>query len=300
MADVAVVHLARRLNGIAPFERFLTSLAANRSGVPHDLVVVFKGFTRIGPEYDRLLEGVPHRRLFLPDRGFDINAYFSAIDQLDHGYFCCLNSFSRILADGWLEKLHSWIRMNGVGVVGATGSYQSIAGGYTSQQRALQSLSSGRRAWVRIGRALTDRRPRAMSQRAWRLLLRLVGVWRPTRDFPPFPNHHLRTNAFMASRDTLRRIKRPPMRTKISAYKFESGKESLTNQVRGLGLQVLVVGRDGEGYEPERWPLSNTFWQSREENLLVADNQTELYLSSDKETRAELAQYAWGTFARPA
>ena len=89
------------------------------------------------------------------------------------------------------------------------------------------------------------------------------------------------------------------MRTKISAYKFESGKESLTNQVRGLGLQVLVVGRDGEGYEPERWPLSNTFWQSREENLLVADNQTELYLSSDKETRAELAQYAWGSFARP-
>jgi hypothetical protein len=62
---------------------------------------------------------------------------------------------------------------------------------------------------------------------------------------------------------------------KLSAYKFESGKESLTNQVRNLGLRVLVVGRDGQAYDPEHWHRSNTFWQSREENLLVADNQTE-------------------------
>jgi hypothetical protein len=139
-----------------------------------------------------------------------------------------------------------------------------------------------------------------MAQRAARAVLRVAGVWRPTRDFPPFPNPHLRTNAFMASRDVLRRVKRGPLRLKLSAYKFESGKDSLTNQVRAMGLRVLVVGQDGEGYDPENWHLSNTFWQSREENLLVADNQTELYMSADPVTRAELAQYAWGDRARPA
>ena len=130
-------------------------------------------------------------------------------------------------------------------------------------------------------------------------MLRLLGVWRPARDFAPFPNYHLRTNAFMASRETLSRIKLAPLRMKHSAYKFESGKEGLTSQVRRLGLQVLVVGRDGQGYEPERWHLSNTFWQSTEENLLIADNQTELYLSGDAARRAELSHYAWGDFARP-
>ncbi len=299
MADLAVVHLARRQNGIAPFKRFVASLRVYPAGVQHDLVIVFKGFDGDCAEFDGLLEGVPHRRLFVPDRGFDINAYFEAAEQLDYAHFCFLNSYSRILADGWLEKLRRWSDVSGVGLVGATGSCQSIAGGYTREQRNLASLPSLTQGWLRVQRAARDRRPHAMSQRLVRLLLRMLGVWHPSRDFPPFPNHHLRTNAFMASRDTLRRIRVGPLRLKLSAYKFESGKNSLTNQVRSLGLRVLVVGRDGKGYDPERWHLSNTFWQSREENLLVADNQTELYLSADAATRAELAQYAWGEQARP-
>jgi hypothetical protein len=85
---------------------------------------------------------------------------------------------------------------------------------------------------------------------------------------------------------------------KFSAYKFESGIEGMTNQVLRLGLRVLVVGRDGQGYPPELWHASNTYWQSRQENLLVADNQTDVYLTSDPAWAAELSFHAWGEFAR--
>lgn len=299
MAGLAVVHLARKQNGIAPFERFLASWQSHPAGMQHDLVILFKGFRGSCPEHDALLARIPHRSLFVSDRGFDLNAYFEALGQLDHSRFCFLNSYSRILVDGWLEKMNRWCDASDVGLVGATGSCQSIAGGYTREERQLRSLSPATQFWRRIGRALRDRRPNANAQRALRVVLRMAGVWRPSRDFPPFPNPHVRTNAFMASRDTLCRVRLGPLRMKLSAYKFESGKHSLTNQVRSLGLRVLVVGRDGEGYDPERWHLSNTFWQSREENLLIADNQTELYLSADAATRAELAQYAWGEQARP-
>jgi hypothetical protein len=299
MEGLAVVHLARRRNGIAPFQRFLASWQSHPAGVPHDLVIVFKGFDGSCPEHDALLSHVTHRRLFVSDQGFELNAYFKAVEQLDYSRYCFLNSYSRILADGWLEKMNRWCDGRDVGLVGATGSCQSIAGGYTREERQLKSLPLATQFWRRAGRALRDRRPNANAQRAIRLVLRMAGVWRPSRDFPPFPNPHLRTNAFMASRDTLRQVRLGPLRMKLSAYKFESGKDSLTNQVRRLGLRVLVVGRDGESYQPERWHESNTFWQSREENLLVADNQTELYMSSDAATRAELAQYAWGDNARP-
>lgn len=300
MADLAIVHLVRRRNGIAPFARFLASLQAHTAGVPHDLVILFKGFDPGGaPEHDSLLEGVPHRRLFVSDRGFDINAYFEAAEQLDYTRFCFLNSYSQIRADGWLEKLRRWIDVDGVGLVGATGSCQSIAGGYTAHQQAMQALPPAQRFRTRVKRVWADRRPDMLLQRVTLWVLRLAGIWRPARDFPPFPNYHLRTNAFMASRQTLRRIRLGPLRRKLDAYKFESGKDGLTGQVRRLGLRVLVVGRDGEGYDPERWHLSNTFWQSREENLLVADNQTEFYLSSDAATRAEFARHAWGEFSRP-
>jgi hypothetical protein len=251
MAGLAVVHLARRQNGIAPFERFLASWRSHPPGVAHDLVIVFKGFRGSPEEHDALLDRIPHRRLFVEDRGFDITAYFEAVRQLDYLRFCFLNSYSRILDDGWLEKMNRWCEQSDVGLVGATGSCQSIAGGYTREERHLRSLPPATQLWRRVGR------------------------------------------------ETLRRVRLGPLRMKLSAYKFESGKESLTNQVRGFGLRALVVGRDGQAYAPERWHQSNTFWQSRQENLLVADNQTELYMSSDAATRAEFAQYAWGDDARP-
>jgi len=301
VADLALVHLVRRQNGIAPFERFLDSMRVHPAGMGHDLVILFKGFRedRV-TDYEDKLEGIDHRRMFIGDRGFDINAYFEAVRCLEYTRFCFLNSYSRIVANGWLEKLAHFSDAADVGLVGATGSWQSIAGGYTREQVRIQALPPVTRFSGRVLRALKDRRPGAMAQRAMRAALAIAGVWRPRQDFLPFPNYHLRTNAFMAAREMLSRIHLSSMRTKLSAYKFESGKHSLTNQVRNLGLRVLVVGRDGKGYDPEQWHLSNTFWQSQEENLLVADNQTQLYLDSDAEKRAELAQYAWGESARPA
>lgn len=302
MPGVAVVHLVRRQHELAPLKRFLASYRDHPAGVAHDLVILFKGFRGEGGTqgHDSLLEGLPHRRLFVPDRGFDLNTYFVAVERLDYDYFCLLNSYSRILDGGWLEKLCRWIRLADVGLVGATGSWQSIARRYTSHQPRMNALSPVARFRTRVALALRDRSPGALLRGATLRALRLAGIWRPAHDFPSFPNYHLRTNAFMGSRQTLRRVRLGPMRMKLSAYKFESGKDSLTNQVLKLGFRVLVVGRDGEGYEPERWHLSNTFWQSREENLLVADNQTEAYLAAEPAARAELAQYAWGEFARPA
>lgn len=300
MPDLAVVYLVRRQNGIAPVERFLASLRKHSPGVSHDLVILFKGFdANLATQFDRLLKDFPHRRLFIPDRGFDINAYFEAAQQLEYTHFCFLNSYSQILVEGWLKKMRHWIDVEGVGLVGATGSCQSIAGGYEVRRPANQSRPPAARFRDRAAKVLAASDPEMLLRRATLWALRRTGIWHASRDFPPFPNYHLRTNAFMGARQTLRRIRIEPMRMKLSAWKFESGKDSLTNQVRRLGLRVLVVGRDGEGYEPERWHLSNTFWQSREENLLVADNQTEFYLSADAATRAQFAQYAWGEFARP-
>ena len=301
MVSVAVVHLVRKRNGVRPFEQFLTSYLTHPAGIAHDLVVLFKGFrgesdTR---DYDLLLQDVPHGRLFVPDRGFDLNAYRTAVERLDYDYFCFLNSYSRILDDGWLAKLYRWIRQKDVGLVGATGSWQSIAGGYTAQQQRMSALPPVARLRARLALVLRDREPAALARRANQWILRAAGIWRPVRDFPAFPNYHVRTNAFMGARATLRQLQLGPIRMKFSAYRIESGNDSITNQVLKQGLRVLVVGKDGEAYAPERWHLSNTFWQSREENLLVSDNQTDAYLAADPARRAELAQYAWGGLARP-
>jgi hypothetical protein len=301
VSDLAVVHLVRRQNGLPPFERFLRSYREHAAGAPHDLVILFKGFPVQGgtQDYDRVLDDLPHRRLYVSDRGLDLNAYFESVASLQHEHFCFFNSYSRILDDGWLGKLFRWIREEGVGLVGATGSWQSIARPHSMLQEGRHAMPSMARLRSRIALALRDRRPGALARRAGLWGLRLAGIWRPARHIPAFPNYHVRTNAFMVARRTLDRIRFRPLRWKLSAYKFESGNDSLTNQVLRLGLKVLVVGRDGEGYPPERWHRSNTFWQSNQENLLVADNQTEAYIAADPAGRAVLSGYAWGELARP-
>ena len=82
--------------------------------------------------------------------------------------------------------------------------------------------------------------------------------------------------------------------TKRGAYLFENGKHSLTKRVMRQGLKMIVVGRDGKGYEKEEWNRSGTFRQRNQENLLVADNQTRRYANADEAARNHLARAAWG------
>lgn len=259
MSGIAVVHLVRRQNGLAPLQRFLDSYRSHAAGAEHELILLYKGFGREVPaDYAQALAGISHQRMLLPDRGFDLQPYFAAVAVFDHEYFCFLNSFSRILAPGWLAKLRAPLPSRTVGLVGATGSCESLAA------------------------------------------LPVPKRWITQRYFSPFPNHHMRTNAFMAAREVLERIALRPMLFKFFALACESGKDGLTAQLGKLGLEALVVDRHGTVFAMDQWHLSNTFRQSLQEDLLVSDNQTDAYASADAAARARLSRLAWGEWARPA
>ncbi len=250
-ADISVVHLVWAPLGLAPLERFLDSYGRRRAGIDHRLVVVFNGFSNERGAPLETLAGVDFEPLHLPERLLDLAAYRAAAEAVRATDLCFLNSYSEVLADGWLEKLHRHLSAPGVGLVGATGSYE-------------QSASS---PLARI----VDRR-------------RLV----------PFPNPHIRTNAFMISRELMLGLECGDMRKKAAAWQLETGPQSMTRQVGQRGLEALVVGNDGEAYPRERWNESQTFRSGNQENLLVADNRTLEYAEADEATRLWLAELAWG------
>ena len=283
------MHLVRQANGAEPLRRFLESYGRHPAGASHDLLLLFKGFESSLPdEYEALLKGVAHQRRFIPDRGFDVDAYFGFARTHEAAAFCFLNSFSVILADGWLASLHRALSEGDAGMVGATGSWQSLATVDADLRMTAFSRRPGYPAWKR---QLLEWFPflRKLVPAVRRQLLQGM--------FGPFPNHHLRTNAFMIRRATALDVRLAPPRWKFDAYRFESGKRGLTAQVLGMGKAVLVVGRDGVAYDRENWHLSNTFWRRNQENLLVADNQTRSYESSDPELRAAYSAIAWGAWA---
>jgi hypothetical protein len=88
------------------------------------------------------------------------------------------------------------------------------------------------------------------------------------------------------------------VRRKSDALELESGRRSLTAQIERSGLRPVVVGADGRVYERDEWAESKTFWQMRQENVLVEDNQTEQFAQGDEALRSFLSRFAWAERAR--
>jgi len=248
---IAVAYLARGMDkdSLLSFERFLSSYKRNLSGAEHSLYVIFKGFEHeVDLEKARVLfSSVPYTPVFLADHSFDIGAYIEWANMIDEDLICVFNTASEILTPDWLRKLATNLAMPNVGLVGATGSYESLS-----------ELNSA---------------------------------------FQAFPNIHIRSTAFMIDRSLFCSITKDlRLVNKIDAFHFESGPKSLTRQVLAQRKEILLVGRNGRGYSPALWPISDTFRQGLQKNLLVSDNQTRNYLALPWKEKREFVTRTWGEY----
>jgi hypothetical protein len=251
----------------------MDSVREHRSGKSHQFILIFKGISpEQVPSYRSVLSGFPATVIELKDEGFDITSYLQAVSATNYSRYCFLNSFSVVLDHDWLRKLDDPVEAGEVQLTGATGSWESH---YSSSMWAAG--------------AAVRHKPVGPST----IFSGAITLWRLRRTYPPFPNPHVRTNAFVVGRDTLQ-SRGVQVITKADAERFESGKSSLSRQVLADGGRVAVVGRDGVLYPPERFRRSHTFRIGSQENLLVADNRTEQYASATAERRAELEKLAWG------
>jgi hypothetical protein len=267
---IAVVHLVWAPLGPHPLKSFLASYRRHRAGADHELVVLLNGLPAPGVDREETraallaeLAGVEHRLIELERPLLDLAAYDVVARAVDHERVCILNSHSLLLAEDWLAQLHDASRGAPGGLVGASGSWESQAD------------------W---------RRNRPLYQAVD--LLRLRGL---RRDFAPFPNPHLRTNAFMGERRLLADLGLARARDKRSSYVLESGRAGISRQVVDRGGQLVVVGRDGEQHPPGGWAASATFRSGGQEQLLVSDNQTRAYDLAPESERRRLRRAAWGS-----
>ncbi len=250
---IAVAYLVRGadIDWLLSCKRFLDSYTGNQAGCEHSLYVIFKGF---GSDSDLekariLFRDVAHKCIFLADDSFDLGAYIEWANMIEEELICALNTNSEIMTPNWLYKLAVNLLMPNVGLVGATGSYESL--------RILNSA------------------------------------------FPEFPNIHIRTNAFMINRAFFCSITAGVrIVDKMDAHFLESGSKSFTKQVLNEGKEILVVGRSGRGYSPQFWPMSGTFRQGNQENLLVSDNQTRSFAHLPWAEKKRVLFYTWGRYIK--
>ena len=305
MADIGVVYLYRFAEGEPPVQSFLDSYRAHPAGAKHDLHVVLKGF----PDRDsldsaaKLFTDLPVNFIEDDDTGYDVGSYFAAAKVATNRRLIFFNTFTELLADDWLKKFDAALNLPGVGIVSATGSWQSLSSYYEVLIRlgwyeierscAVWFSKKGERSQAK-GAWANDERPRPASLgRGLYLLLRFDKYLRNLYEYGRFPNPHVRTNAFMIERELFLSLRVSPFREKIDAYKFESGRQSMTRQVMALGLRPVLVDRNGNAYEILEWKSSSIYWADNQANLIAADNRTRQYASGSLDHRRRLEDYAW-------
>jgi hypothetical protein len=310
-----VVHLVRAANDYAAYERFIESLRLSPPGDEYDFVLAMKGFassSMVDP-YLRAARHLGPEVVFLSDHGYDLNTYFEVVRRIGPRQYCFLNSYSVVLAPGWLASMRDAHRLADVGLVGATGSWASqlsqmlLRWGAPSAYREIFGSRKALDVLAQVDREGTTVTAHPRPDDFWHELTRYarhapkfaVETIRQVLWFERFPARHIRTNAFMIDGAFLMGLQFPDVSSKTNAYRIESGRRSLTHQILSRGSRAVVVDKHGILYDADQWHLARTFWQGDQEGLLVADNQTRKYDHGSPVRRRTLAQFAWGSYADP-
>ena len=124
----------------------------------------------------------------------------------------------------------------------------------------------------------------------------LVGCTGSLEGIPgsPFPNPHVRTNAFIMRRELFMDIDIPEPRVKLDANELEAGQNSITRQVRARGLDTRITNAMNVAWDVHISKMAGVFRWRDQRHLLLADNRTDDYSNSNADRRAFLQKLAWG------
>lgn len=282
MSDIkiGVAHLVWLPYGIGYFKRFLDSYRRFDAGYNHKLIVLFNGTSKVTEAVKTAFRSeltsskIEQVEIMEFAQGQDIEIYRAVAQKADVDYLLFLNSYSVLLADNWL-RYYVNNQIDGVGLIGASGSYSSY------------KLAIARHT----GKLLKEGKPLEEKWNALKYLLKLYLLY--GSKFPSFPNPHIRTNAFFIKCTLMCNLQIPKVKSKIDAYIFENGKNSMTNQIFKKGLKCVVIDKFGKAWEMEAWEDSKTFWSGEQQGLLVADNQTKKYAEGNQLLKDYLHFDAW-------
>jgi len=336
---VGVIYLAWHALGCDVFRQFVESYKRFPAGCEHDLIVIFAGF-QTREELNNAIavfRDVPHIRVEFAEVRLDIGYYLETARRVSHEFLCFLNTYAKLATPNWLAHLYKHASRQDVGIVGTTGSYESLFDSMGLYQKAIwvSTEASGNRITERtdhyLGFILSYNCPNAVVEPAivpprsafarwkarvvqyireseqdagfrdhWRKLTAHGITFADFLRFPAFPNPHIRSSGFMVRRMHLLTFESSQIKTKYDACAFESGVDSLTARVRREGLAALVVTNDGEGYDVPDWWRSGTFRQGNEEKLLLTDNRSREFLHMSPGERITHLRITWGDYLQPA
>lgn len=272
--------------------------------------------------------------VIIPDDGFDIHAYINITKSTDYKYYLFCNTYTVINTDNWLKKITQYCD-DKVGLIGTSASYESLLDSWRVMQKVNWLITekhikydedfakkyafyinhlvpnwmtikgfSFRGLYKNLRRKVFDlikNRPLLNPSldlefdEVWTNALKTEKTFQFLKDFPSFPNPHIRSTGFLIAKSVLQRFNFNLKNSKEACAIFESGHNSLSSLIIKAGLTVLVVNSDGIAYDIEDWEDSQTFRISGIQKNIFLDNHSASWNSESKESQNLLRELTWGS-----
>ncbi len=262
-----VVYLAYEPYGINLLKKFLKNYNFYKSGYEHDLLICFKEFDK--KKLNLWSSYISNKFIKFFDQhnvnDFDIGSFLRVAEKFPNRLILFLNSFAKPVVNNWLKIFIT--NYTAKSIVGGHGVYASASSNFLKFQieniTKFKSIRYGLRHLIRV---------------------------------PLFPNPHIRTSNFLInSNDFLSlKVNREKFKKKIETNYFESGRNSMSNQLKKRGFDLYVVNSENKKFSIKNWPKSNTFSLGNQNKLVISDQRTEFYQKLTQKKKKEVQKIYWG------
>lgn len=264
-----VAYLAYEPYGVNLLKKFLKSYNSYKSGYPHDLLICFKEFNK--KKLSLWSSFISNKFIKFHDQhnvnDFDVGSYFRIAEKFPNRLILFLNSFAKPSANHWLKIFIE--NYNKKSIIGAHGVYASLSSIFFKFQ--IKNIGKLQSTWFGLHHFLRS---------------------------PLFPNPHIRTSNFLINSSDFLSLKvdRKKFNKKIVTNYFESGRNSISNQLRKKGFDLYVVNSDGKKFSINDWPKSDTFALGNQDKLIITDNRTDLYHNLSYQKKIKMQKIYWGKY----
>ncbi len=245
---ILVCYLITKFDDENTLLTFLENYKNFKSGYPHELLICFKLFNKDRLEiFRKLLININHTE-FIDENinnDFDLGSYSRVALKYPSRHIFFLNSYSYPICDNWLNIIIKNYVKNSI--LATSASYESF-------------LSS-----IKL-------------KKLYKIFHYLIKLIQYKKLFYPFPNPHIRTTGFLIKgSEYLKFMKNRLIRSKIDAWKIESGKHSLTNYFKKLNYNIYIINSDGNKFLEKDWKLSKTYNYSDQNKSIISDKHIRKY-----------------------
>lgn len=266
MKSIPVVcYLFTCFDNIDSLRNFKKYYLKYKAGLDHELVICFKLLDSI--QIQNVINELTDIKFYnfkdsSNKNDFDFGSYKRVSEKFLNRDIFFLNSHSYPSCNNWLKLImHHKENDN---LIGTSASYESI----------LDSIK---------------------LKKKYKIFSYLLNLYRFKKNFPNFPNPHIRTSSFLIKSNIfLEFMNKKKINNKFDAWKIESGNDSLTNFFKKKGLNIYIVNSEGEKFTEKYWKLSETFNYLNQKKTIISDYHTRKYLSSDIDQRYIFQKLTWG------